>query len=101
MLALRALALFLVRAVVGEYFQLGKIAVAGSGSERRCAEGAARGSRRHAGLPVTLMSANVNAGPEQRARDAGAAELLRKPLSLQEPAERMACIVLGKSVPNP
>jgi len=42
------------------------------------------------GLPVILVSGNVGAALEQRARDAGVVALLRKPLGLQELAERLA-----------
>ena len=41
-------------------------------------------------LPVLLVSGNVGTGLEQRAREAGVAELLCKPLGLQELAESMA-----------
>ncbi len=39
------------------------------------------------GLPVVLMSGNVGAALEQRARDLGVAALLHKPLALRELAE--------------
>lgn len=42
------------------------------------------------GLPVILVSGNVGAALEQRARDAGVVALLRKPLGLQELAESLA-----------
>ena len=42
------------------------------------------------GLPVILVSGNVGAALEQRARDAGVVALLRKPLGLQELAETLA-----------
>jgi PAS domain S-box-containing protein len=41
-------------------------------------------------LPVALVSGNVNVALEQRARDAGVAEVLHKPLGLQELAECLA-----------
>jgi PAS domain S-box-containing protein len=41
-------------------------------------------------LPVLLMSGNVGPGLEQLARDAGVAELLRKPLTLPELSESLA-----------
>jgi PAS domain S-box-containing protein len=45
------------------------------------------------GLPVALMSGNVNVSLEQRARGAGVAALLHKPLGLQELAECLARIL--------
>jgi len=42
------------------------------------------------GLPVILVSGNVGAALEQRAREAGVVALLRKPLGLQEMAEVLA-----------
>ncbi|MDM0036926.1 ATP-binding protein [Variovorax sp. J22P271] len=47
-------------------------------------------------LPVILVSGNVGAALEQRARDAGVVALLRKPLGLQELAESLAR-TLGRS----
>jgi PAS domain S-box-containing protein len=44
-------------------------------------------------LPVALMSGNVNVSLEQRARGAGVAALLHKPLGLQELAECLARIL--------
>ncbi|WP_052810516.1 ATP-binding protein [Variovorax paradoxus] len=52
-------------------------------------------SRRPA-LPVALVSGNVNVALEQRARDAGVAEVLHKPLGLQELAECLARILAGR-----
>ncbi|MDM0025155.1 ATP-binding protein [Variovorax saccharolyticus] len=42
------------------------------------------------GLPVILVSGNVGAALEQRAREAGVVELLRKPLGLRELADCLA-----------
>ncbi|MBJ2157977.1 ATP-binding protein [Variovorax sp. IB41] len=47
-------------------------------------------------LPVALVSGNVNVALEQRARDAGVAEVLHKPLGLQELAECLARILAGR-----
>ncbi|MDN8617755.1 ATP-binding protein [Variovorax ginsengisoli] len=47
------------------------------------------------GLPVILVSGNVDATLEQRARDAGVIALLRKPLALRELAETLA-LTLGR-----
>ena len=47
-------------------------------------------------LPVALMSGNVNVALEQRARDAGVAEVLHKPLGLQELAECLARILAAR-----
>ena len=44
----------------------------------------------HAAMPVLLVSGNVDAALEVRAREAGVTALLRKPLGLQELAERLA-----------
>jgi PAS domain S-box-containing protein len=52
-------------------------------------------SRRPA-LPVALVSGNVNVALEQRARDAGVAEVLHKPLALQELAECLARILAAR-----
>ncbi|MDM0113633.1 ATP-binding protein [Variovorax sp. J22R133] len=51
-------------------------------------------------LPVILVSGNVGAALEQRARDAGVATLLRKPLRLQELAESLAQ-TLGSQATQP
>jgi CheY-like chemotaxis protein len=48
------------------------------------------------GLPVILVSGNVGAALEQRARDAGVVALLRKPLGLQELAESLARVLDGR-----
>jgi PAS domain S-box-containing protein len=48
------------------------------------------------GLPVALMSGNVNVSLEQRARGAGVAALLHKPLGLQELAECLARILAAR-----
>ncbi|HZF83319.1 MAG TPA: ATP-binding protein [Burkholderiaceae bacterium] len=45
---------------------------------------------RRPSLPVALVSGHVNAALEQRARDSGAAELLRKPLRLRDLADCLA-----------
>ncbi|MGF6347845.1 ATP-binding protein [Variovorax sp. W2I14] len=47
-------------------------------------------------LPVALVSGNVNVALEQRARDAGVAEVLHKPLGLQELAECLARILAAR-----
>jgi DNA-binding NtrC family response regulator len=47
-------------------------------------------SARRTDLPVILMSGNVDAGLEQRAREAGIVEVLHKPLALQAVAESLA-----------
>jgi CheY-like chemotaxis protein len=47
-------------------------------------------------LPVILVSGNVGAALEQRARDAGVVALLRKPLGLQELAESLARTLDGR-----
>ncbi|WP_218508294.1 ATP-binding protein [Variovorax sp. dw_308] len=44
------------------------------------------------GLPVLLVSGNVDAALEQRARDVGVVALMRKPLALRELAESLARI---------
>jgi len=48
------------------------------------------------GLPVILVSGNVDATLEQRARDAGVVALLRKPLALRELAETLASTLAGR-----
>jgi CheY-like chemotaxis protein len=45
------------------------------------------------GLPVVLMSGNVGAALEQRARDLGVAALLHKPLALRELAECLSQVL--------
>jgi len=47
-------------------------------------------------LPLALMSGNVNVALEQRARDAGVAAVLHKPLGLQELAECLARILAAR-----
>ncbi|MDP9891881.1 PAS domain S-box-containing protein [Variovorax boronicumulans] len=47
-------------------------------------------------LPVALVSGNVNVALEQRARDAGVAEVLHKPLGLQELAECLARLLAAR-----
>jgi len=44
-------------------------------------------------LPVVLMSGKVGAALEARARDAGVAALLHKPLALQQLAENLARVL--------
>lgn len=52
------------------------------------------------GLPVALMSGNVNVSLEQRARSAGVAALLHKPLGLQELAECLSRILAVAQQPG-
>ncbi|OUM01722.1 ATP-binding protein [Variovorax sp. JS1663] len=51
-------------------------------------------------LPIVVMSGKVNVALEQRARDAGVAAVLHKPLGLQELAECVAHVIAAKAAPR-